>query len=153
MNFNTNAQLGFNRNLLSMAEVAISSSVQSNILNINRWPHLALTCSVLATWMGELWGKTLITHGWGRGRRWQGKKSCLERYSWFSLSLFWSRPGIYQLAWKLDKEGNLVNTRQGLARCRHCDDIKEVVETVLTTRVWNSWESVRLRFSLSAEQR
>ena len=36
MNFNTNAQLGFNRNLLSMAEVAISSSVQSNILNINR---------------------------------------------------------------------------------------------------------------------
>ena len=37
--------------------------------------------------------------------------------------------------WKLNREGNLVNTRQGLAWCAHCGDVMKVVETVLAKRV------------------
>ena len=40
-----------------------------------RWSYLAPPYTVSATWMGELWGKTLGTHGKGQGRRWQGKKN------------------------------------------------------------------------------
>ena len=37
--------------------------------------------------------------------------------------------------WKLDREGNLTSIRQGLRYCAHCEQVKEVVETVLTERV------------------
>ena len=52
-----------------------------------------------------------------------------------ATSVFRFRLGIYRLTWKLDKDGNLENTRQGLAYCAYCKDVKEVVETVLTERV------------------
>ena len=142
--------------------------VQSNILIIIRGSYLATNGWELAPWMGEHWGKTLATHGWGRGRRWKGRtKNHFQNCPWFfsfflraSLIatsvfdvLFRFRLGIYRLTWKLDKDGNLENTRQGLAYCAYCKDVKEVVETVLTERVWNKWESVISRSSLSAERR
>ena len=49
------------------------------------------------------------------------------------LSLF--RPGLARLMWKLDNQGNLANTHEGLVYCAHCKDVKKVVETVLTKRV------------------
>ena len=39
--------------------------------------------------------------------------------------------------WKLDKEGNLEQTRQGLRYCPHCKEVKQIVETFLTNIVWN----------------
>ena len=112
----------------------VANPVQTNILNI-RWSYLGPTYSVLATWTEEHWGRTLGTHGGGRGRSWQGKKNTFENCPWFSL--FWFRPGIYRNMWKLDKEGNLTKICQGLAHCSAggCDDVKKIVETVTMKRV------------------
>ena len=114
--------------------------MQSNIFNIISWPFLvswsflAPNYSVLATWMGEHWGKTLGTHGGGRGRRWQGKNDYFEKkYSWFPL--FWFRPGMFRQMWKLDKEDNLVSIRQGLYYCPLCKGVKQTVDTALAERV------------------
>ena len=51
------------------------------------------------------------------------------------LILIHFRPGIYRNMWKLDKDGNMTKTCQGLAHCANCDDVKKVVETVSMKRV------------------
>ena len=48
---------------------------------------------------------------------------------------FFFRQGISRLMWKLDKKGNLASIHEGLVYCAHCEDVKNVVETVLTKRV------------------
>ena len=56
-------------------------------------------------------------------------------FSWRRAGEEVARPGIYRLVWKLDKEGNLESTHEGLVYCAHCEDVKEVFETVLTKKV------------------
>ena len=62
----------------------------------------------------------------------------LRQDTWYTWRRrYWEEPRqeIYQQTWKLDKEGNLTSIRQVHFYCAHCEDVKQVVETVLTERV------------------
>ena len=42
---------------------------------------------------------------------------------------------MFRQIWRLDKEGNLISIYQGLRYCLHCEEVKEVVDTVLSKRL------------------
>ena len=72
--------------------------------------------------------------------RWPGEKTARKKRIIFKkilifLILIHFRPGIYRNMWKLDKEGNMTKTCQGLAHCANCEDVKKVVDTVSMKRV------------------
>ena len=56
-------------------------------------------------------------------------------FSWRRAGEEVARPGIYRKMWKLDEEGNLESTHEGLLYCAHCKDVKKIVETHLAKRV------------------
>ena len=56
-------------------------------------------------------------------------------FSWRRAGEEVARPGINRKMWKLDKEGNLESTHEGLLCCAHCKDVKKIVETHLAKRV------------------
>ena len=43
---------------------------------------------------------------------------------------------MYRQMWKFDKEGNYTSIRKGHVYCNHCKDVKQIIETVLTERVY-----------------
>ena len=62
----------------------------------------------------------------------------LRQDTWYSWRRrYWeaARPGMYRQMWKLDKEGNFTSIRQALIHCPQCEEVKQIVQTVLTERV------------------